>query len=112
MSTIDLTKDNFDEVVAEKGITVIDFWAQWCGPCKSFTPIFEQVAEKNTDITFAKVDIDTEKELAEAFAVRSIPQVVVLKHDVVVYSESGTLPASSLQNLLDQARNADVSEVK
>jgi thioredoxin 1 len=112
MSYVDLTAENFDEVVAKNDITVMDFWAEWCGPCKSFSPIFEQVAEANPDVTFAKIDIDGQQELAQAFAVRSIPQIVVMKHDVVVYSESGTLPVSSLQDLIDQARAVDVSDIK
>lgn len=112
MDTIELTHDNFDTVINKKEIMIMDFWAPWCGPCKSFAPIFAEVAAKNPDITFAKINIDQETELAEAFAVRSIPQIVVIKNDVVVYSESGTMPASSLQSLIEQAKLADVSKAK
>lgn len=112
MKSVELTDENFNEVVRKNKITVIDFWAEWCGPCKSFSPIFEAVADKNPDITFAKVDIDSQQELAKVFAVRSIPQIVIMKQDVVVYSEAGSLPASSLQNLIDQAKEVDVSTVK
>jgi len=112
MSIIELRTDNFDEAVTKTEIIVMDFWAEWCGPCKSFSPIFEDVARNNPDVTFAKVDIDSQQELADIFAVRSIPQIVVMKEDVIVYSEAGTLPASSLQNLIDQARKADVSKIK
>lgn len=112
MGVITITSDNFDKVTTKRDITVMDFWAEWCGPCKSFSPIFEEVASKNPDVTFAKIDIDAEPELASAFAVRSIPQIVVMKQDVVIYSESGLMPASSLQSLVDQARKIDVAQNK
>lgn len=111
MNMIELTNDNFDTILTQKEIIVMDFWAEWCGPCKSFAPIFSEVAAKNPDVTFAKVNIDKETELATAFAVRSIPQVVVMKQEVVLYSESGTMPASSLQSLIDQAKKVDVSNI-
>lgn len=112
MSIVELTEENFETITAQNDITVMDFWAVWCGPCKSFAPIFAEVAAKNPGITFAKVDIDNQKELASAFAVRSIPQIVVMKQDVVLYSESGTMPASSLQSLIEQAKQVDVSKLK
>ena len=108
---ITLTKDNFDEVVANNALIVIDFWALWCGPCISFAPIFEKVAAKYPDITFAKVDIDQEPQLAADFNVRSIPQIVIMKEKIVVYSESGLLPISALQVIVEQAINLDLTEV-
>lgn len=112
MPVMELTQDNFETVINQKEIIIMDFWAEWCGPCKSFSPIFTEVAEKNPDIIFAKINIDKETELATAFAVRSIPQIVIMKQDTVLYSESGTMPASSLQNLIDQAKKVDVSKLK
>lgn len=112
MNIIELTQDNFEMVINQNKITIMDFWAEWCGPCKSFAPIFAEVAARNTDITFVKVNIDKESELAAAFSVRSIPQIVVMKQDTVLYSESGTMPASSLQNLIDQAKKVDVAKLQ
>src|SRR5947209_3370725 len=100
---ITLTKDNFDEIVNDNALIVIDFWAHWCGPCISFSPIFEQVATKYPNIVFAKVDIDKEQQLASDFNVRSIPQLVIMKEKIVIYSESGLLSIVALQNIIEQA---------
>ena len=108
---ITLTGDNFDAILSEHELVIIDFWAEWCGPCKSFLPVYEQIAANNPDVAFTKVDIDSEKALAADFQVRSIPQIVVMKQNVVVFSESGLMQASALQNLVDQARNLDLSDV-
>lgn len=111
MSIVEMTQDNFDAVTAKNDITIIDFWAEWCGPCRQFAPLFAEVAANNPGVTFAKVDVDSQRELASTFAVRSIPHIVVMKQNVVVYAEAGSMPASSLQNLVDQAKAADTSKL-
>lgn len=111
MSIVAITKENFDEVIGSTPIIVIKFTAQWCGPCKSFAPIYDQVSDKYSDITFAEIDTEAQPELAQEFAVRSVPFLMILREHVVVYSESGTLPASALEDLIEQAKALDMQEV-
>lgn len=100
----ELTADNFDKTIESHDLLVIDFWAQWCGPCKVFGKIMEDVAKEYADVTFASVNIENEKALAEEFAVRSIPFVMIIRNRAVVYAESGLLSASALRELVDQAK--------
>ncbi|MFJ5925866.1 thioredoxin [Kitasatospora sp. NPDC092948] len=114
MSTVELTKDNFDEVVQGedgKGFVLIDFWAAWCGPCRQFAPVFERAAEKHTDITFAKVDTEAQQELAAAFEIRSIPTLAIIREGVLVFAQPGALPEAALEDLIGQARKLDMAEV-
>lgn len=105
MTTIKkLTAVNFDEVLASHSLILIDFWAQWCGPCKGFAKVLEEVAPKYPDCLFGSVDVETEKALAEEFSVRSVPFVLIIKDQVVVYAESGALSESGVCELLDQAK--------
>lgn len=106
-----LTKDNFDQVVATNEIVVLDFWAPWCGPCRSFEPIFEEVAAQYPDVVFGKINTEDETELAADFAIRSIPNVMVLRQNVVLFSQGGVLPASALSDLIDQAKAIDMADV-
>ncbi|NUP53749.1 MAG: thioredoxin [Catenulispora sp.] len=112
MSTVDLTKDTFEKTVTADGITLVDFWADWCGPCKQFAPIYEKVSEANTDITFAKVDTEAEPELAGAFDIRSIPTLLIFRDGVMVYGQPGALPEAPLVDLIGQARALDMEEVR
>ncbi len=112
MSVIALTAANFDEVVDNRDMVVIDFWAQWCGPCKSFAPVFKAVSEQYPDVLFANVDTEKETKLAEDFNIRSIPLVMILRQNIVVYSESGALPASALEDLIEQAKALDMDAVR
>ena len=112
MSVVAITKENLDEVIGYTPIIVIKFTAQWCGPCKSFAPIYEQVSETYSDITFGEIDTEVQPELAQDFAVRSIPFLMILRENVVVYSESGTLPASALEDLIEQTKVLDMQEVR
>ena len=112
MATMHLTTDNFEQAITDNQIVVIDFWAQWCAPCLSFSDTYENVSERFNDVLFTKVNIDEEAELAGSFNIRSIPQLIILKEEIAIFSESGTMPESSLIDLVEQARKADVSEIK
>ena len=111
MATIDLTKDNFEDVVTGNDIVVVDFWAPWCGPCKGFAPVFEQASDKYKDVVFAKVNTDEEQELAGHFAIRSIPTLMVFREKVVLFSQAGALPAQGLDSIVEQAKALDMKQV-
>ena len=112
MAHVDLTKDNFDEVAAGSNFMIIDFWAPWCGPCKQFGPIFEEAATKYEDITFAKVNTEDEQELAGHFQIRSIPTLMIMRDQVVVYSQPGALMCGQFEQLIEKARELDMDEVR
>ncbi len=111
MATIDLTKDNFEEVVTGNDMVIIDFWAPWCGPCRGFAPVFEAASEKYPDIVFAKINSDEEQELAGHFGIRSIPTLMIFREKVILYSEAGALPASGLDSVISQASALDMAKV-
>jgi len=111
-NTISLTADNFSEIVDKNKLVLIDFWAGWCGPCKSFAPVFEAAADNNPDIVFAKVDTENAQDLAAQFQIRSIPTLMVFKEQIVVFSQAGALPASSLDQLIEQAKSLDMETVR
>lgn len=112
MAPKDITGAEFNQTVRGEGITLVDFWASWCGPCRRFAPIFEKAAEKNPDITFAKVDTEAERDLAGALGISSIPTLMVFRDDVLVYREAGALPAPALESLITQVRELDMDEIK
>jgi thioredoxin 1 len=109
---IDLTNDNFEETINNNEIVFIDFWADWCGPCKMFGPIFEKAAGKHTDVTFAKVDTEAQQELAAQFGIRSIPTLGVFRSNVLLYLQPGMVPAEGLDDLVNQVKALDMAEVK
>ena len=112
MSTVNITGPEFKDTVHGDGITFVDFWATWCGPCKNFGPIYEKASEANPDITFAKVDTDAEKDLAGALGISSIPTLMVFRDNVMLYREAGALPAKALDSLIDQVRELDMDALK
>ena len=111
MATVDLTSENFSEVINNNDFVIIDFWAPWCGPCKSFGPVYEKVSEKHDNIVFAKVNTEQEQEIAGQFNIRSIPTLMVFREQVILYAEAGALPESSFEQLVDQAKSLDMAEV-
>ena len=103
MSTIELTTENFSETVNSDKIVLVDFWATWCGPCRQFGPIFESVSEKHPDIVFGKVDTDAQQELAASAQISSIPTLMIFREGVLIFRNSGALPASALEDLISHA---------
>jgi thioredoxin 1 len=111
MPTIDLTADVFEKTVTEPGITLVDFWADWCGPCKQFGPIYEEASNKNSDITFGKVDTEAEQALAGAAGITSIPTLMAFRDGVLVFAQPGALPAPALDEVIKAVRDLDMDEV-
>ena len=111
MATIELTKDNFEDVVTKNDIIIVDFWAPWCGPCKGFAPVFEAASEKHDGVVFAKVNTDEQQDIAAHFAIRSIPTIMVFREQVVLFSQAGALPGEALESVVTQAKALDMKKV-
>jgi len=111
MATVQLTKENFEKVITESPMVIVDFWAPWCGPCRGFAPIYEKAAEAHQDVVFGKVNTDAEQELAGTFNIRSIPTLMVFREKVVVFQQAGALPASALEQVISQAKSLDMAKV-
>ena len=112
MATIELTAETFEGQVTKEGITFVDFWAAWCGPCRMFAPVFEKASEQHADITFAKVDTEAESQLAGAAQITSIPTLMAFRDGILVFRESGALPAPAFEQLIDAVRALDMNEVR
>jgi thioredoxin 1 len=111
MATIELTEDNFETVIAGNDMVVVDFWAPWCAPCRSFAPTFEAASEVHQDVVFAKVNTEDQQELASAFNIRSIPTLMVFREQIILYAEAGALPPAMLEEVVKHARAVDMAEV-
>ena len=112
MATIQLTSENFKDVINNNDIVIVDFWAEWCGPCKSFGPTFEAASEKYPEIAFAKVNTEEEREMAAGFNIRSIPTLMVFREQVILYAEAGALRAAALDQLVEQVKGLDMEAIK
>lgn len=111
MTTIDITAETLNQTIEDNDIVLVDWWAEWCGPCKMFAPVFEKAAVDNPDIVFAKVDTEANQELASAAGIMSIPTLMAFREKVLVFSQPGALPAASLDELITQVRALDMNEV-
>jgi thioredoxin len=113
MATVNLDKAGFEKLVTtDNSFVLVDFWAEWCGPCRAFGPIYEKVSEKHSDITFAKVDTDAEQELSAAAGIRSIPTLMMFRDGILLYNQAGAAPESALEDLITQARALDMDDVR
>jgi thioredoxin 1 len=112
MASIELTADNFGENIVTDGITIVDFWAEWCGPCRQFGPIFEEASTRHPDIKFGKVDTEAQKHLANEANITSIPTLMVFREGVLLYNRPGALPGAALEELISAVRDLDMDEVR
>lgn len=112
MATVDITKETLQDTIANNGIVIIDFWAPWCGPCKSFAPTYEAVSEKYDDVVFGKVNTEDQQELGASFQIRSIPTLMIFRDQIAIFSQAGMLPESALEEVIAKTKELDMDHVR
>jgi len=112
MATVDLTKDTFEDTIVNNDIVIVDFWADWCGPCKTFAPTYEKISANHDGVVFAKVDTEAEQELAAYFQIRSIPTLMIFRDKIGIFSQPGALPETALEDLIEQTKGLDMDTIR
>lgn len=112
MATVHLSEKNFQEIIDNNSIVVVDFWAEWCGPCRSFAPVFEQSSEQHQDVVFGKVNTEEERGLAGYFQIRSIPTLMIFKEQIMIFNQAGALPGPALEDVIQKTRDLDMDMVR
>jgi thioredoxin 1 len=112
MAVVELSKDSFEQTIKDNDFVVVDFWAPWCGPCRSFAPVYDKVSEDHDDIVFAKINTEEEQEIAAHFQIRSIPTLMIFREQIIIFAQPGALPEGSFRQLLEKAGDLDMAEVR
>ena len=112
MATIEVTKDNIEEIISKNEMVILDFWAEWCGPCKSFAPVFEAASQKYPDVVFGKINTEEQQELAGQFQIRSIPNVMLFREQVMLFTQPGAMPAAGIDSVIAQAKALDMAKIR
>ena len=112
MATVDVTADNFNEIITNNDLVIVDFWAPWCGPCKGFAPLYDELSEKYPDIVFAKVNTEEQQALAGEFQIRSIPTIMIFREQIIMFSQPGAPQGPQMEQIIEQAQGLDMEEVK
>jgi len=112
MATVEITAENFKDTIEKGGIVLLDFWAEWCGPCRAFAPVFEKASATHTDVVFGKIDTESQQELAGAAGIQAIPTLMLFRDGILLFRESGALPPAALEELVTQAKGLDMDKVR